>query len=194
MKGFLSCWLLRMNWTSPATASQFLRRTHCAFFITSELPFSKLSGQVFMNRRRKGQSIALPNSLGNSKTRRKNIAQIVRKITEPARLVPSSRLSSFAGKNDRPKLPTLVGQDRMPLWPLPINGPEPLTVLRPVRQRRPGTLWETRVPRHWSAKPCPGPDYVLVHTTSIRLANGRLLLAANYGLRCFTIWVKRRSV
>lgn len=36
----------------------------------------------------------------------------------------------------------------------------------------------------------PGPGYQLVHTKTIRLRDGRILRAENYGIKCFTFWAK----
>ena len=41
-------------------------------------------------------------------------------------------------------------------------------------------------------RPCPGPGYELVFTRTIRLRNGRILVAERYGLKAFAIWVKVR--
>jgi hypothetical protein len=38
--------------------------------------------------------------------------------------------------------------------------------------------------------PCPGDGYKLVHSRSIRLKTGRVPRAEEYGLRCFSFWVK----
>ena len=40
--------------------------------------------------------------------------------------------------------------------------------------------------------PSPGEDYVLVHTRTVCLRNGRVLKAEQYGLRAFAFWAKRR--
>ena len=39
--------------------------------------------------------------------------------------------------------------------------------------------------------PCPGPGYELIFSKTIRLRNGRILRAADYGLKAFAFWVKR---
>lgn len=41
-------------------------------------------------------------------------------------------------------------------------------------------------------KPRPGPEYHLVFSKTIRLRNGRVLVAEHYGLRAFAFWVKSR--
>jgi hypothetical protein len=38
--------------------------------------------------------------------------------------------------------------------------------------------------------PCPGPGYRLVFSRTIRLRTGKVLIAANYGLKAFAFWVK----
>lgn len=35
-----------------------------------------------------------------------------------------------------------------------------------------------------------GPEWTLVHTATIRLKNGRILYAKDYGRRCWVFWVK----
>ena len=39
-------------------------------------------------------------------------------------------------------------------------------------------------------RPCPGPGYVLRFSKTIRLRNGRVLVAAACGLKAFAFWVK----
>jgi len=38
--------------------------------------------------------------------------------------------------------------------------------------------------------PSPGPGYRLVFSRTIRLKTGKVLIAANYGLKAFAFWVK----
>lgn len=38
----------------------------------------------------------------------------------------------------------------------------------------------------------PSPDHSLVFTRIIRLRNGRVLYASDYGLKCFAFWAKPR--
>ena len=40
--------------------------------------------------------------------------------------------------------------------------------------------------------PPPGSGWSLVHTKTIRLRNGRVLRAEDYGLKCFTFWAKSK--
>ena len=46
--------------------------------------------------------------------------------------------------------------------------------------------------KKWQPKACPGPEYELVHSRTIRLKNGRVLRAENYGLTAFCFWAKKR--
>jgi len=40
--------------------------------------------------------------------------------------------------------------------------------------------------------PCPGPGYELIHTKWVT-RGGKRVFASQYGLECFTFWVKPRS-
>ena len=80
----------------------------------------------------------------------------------------------------------------------------PCTLARPPplaqAQRRPAPLdeWQVVVAfvkefQMFKQKPRPGPDYELVFSRTIRLRNGRVLVAKHYGLKCFAFWVRRKK-
>lgn len=39
----------------------------------------------------------------------------------------------------------------------------------------------------------PGPGWTLIHSARIRLKNGRVLLAKDYGRKSWAFWVKNRK-
>ncbi len=46
---------------------------------------------------------------------------------------------------------------------------------------------------HGNPGPSPGDGWRLIFTKTIRLKNGRVLKAEDYGLRCFCFWAKARK-